>query len=135
MLGHVVSAAGVRPSSRKVQAIEALQYPKDRKALKGFLGAAGYYRRFIKGFAAVAFPLNKLLKQDVAWPKAPPADALLAFETLKTALSKDCVQAHPDWSADICVETDALIDRPVLIKSCVYMSCFTNVSSVFPSFI
>ena len=109
VLGHVVSAAGVRPSSRKVQAIEALQYPKDRKALKGFLGAAGYYRRFIKGFAAVAFPLNKLLKQDVAWPKAPPADALLAFETLKTALSKDCVQAHPDWSADICVETDASI--------------------------
>ena len=109
VLGHVVSVAGVRPSPSKVQAIEALQYPKDRKALKGFLGAAGYYRRFIKSFAAIASPLNKLLKQDVAWPKDPPPEALLAFETLKAALSRDCVQAHPDWTADICVETDASV--------------------------
>ena len=109
VLGHVVSAAGVKPSPSKVQAIEALQYPKDRKALKGFLGAAGYYRRFIKSFAAIASPLNKLLKQDVAWPRDPPPDAFLAFETLKAALAQDCVQAHPDWSADICVETDASV--------------------------
>jgi hypothetical protein len=48
------------------------------------MGLAGYYRRFIQGFAAVAAPLTKLLKNDgFAWTD----EATMAFDALKRALS------------------------------------------------
>ena len=57
-LGHVISERGVAMDNGKVQAI--LDWPKPRsvRALRGFLGLANYYRKFIKDFGTVAAPLT-----------------------------------------------------------------------------
>ena len=73
------------------------------------MGAAGHYRRFIKNFAAIAAPLNGLLREDVPWPTETPEDARKSFEALKLALARDCILAHPDWGADLRVECDASV--------------------------
>ena len=35
----------------------------DPKKIKQFLGLAGYYRRFVTGFAKIAWPLSNLLRE------------------------------------------------------------------------
>lgn len=60
-LGHVISDDGVRPDSRKVEAISKYPDLKNIEDIKYFLGLVGYYRRFIKDSAKIAKPLTKLL--------------------------------------------------------------------------
>lgn len=50
---------------KKVQAVQEWLVPKTVRALREFLGLAGYYRRFIQGFGAIAEPLTKLLRKEV----------------------------------------------------------------------
>lgn len=53
------------------------------RALHGFRGLAGYYRRFVKEFGSVAAPLTILLKRD-AFQWSLVAD--IAFKSLQQAL-------------------------------------------------
>ena len=61
-LGHVVSENGVETDPEKVNALKTWPIPKNLKELRSFLGFSGYYRRFIKGYADIAKPLNELTR-------------------------------------------------------------------------
>ncbi|GKV13738.1 hypothetical protein SLEP1_g24722 [Rubroshorea leprosula] len=62
VLGHKVSSKGIEVDRAKVEIIEKLAPPKSIKEIRGFLGHAGFYRRFIKDFSKFAKPLTNLLK-------------------------------------------------------------------------
>ena len=64
-LGHVVNASGIKPDSSKTDMIEKFPVPKRVKDVRSFLGAANYYKRFIKNFAPIALPLWELTKKNV----------------------------------------------------------------------
>lgn len=67
-LGHFISSAGVSID------------PHTIRQMRGFLGLAGYCRRFIKGYIIVAKPLTNILKKDgFSWSQ----EAKLMFQKLK----------------------------------------------------
>lgn len=61
-LGHVISDQGVSTEPTKIQAVSNWTTPTDVKAVRNFLGLAGYYRRFVRNFGIIARPLFNLLK-------------------------------------------------------------------------
>ena len=83
-LGHVISAAGIAMDPTKVQAVTEWPIPRSPRAVRSFLGLAGYYRKFVKTFEAIAAPLTALLrKEGFNWP----AEAEKAFTALKSAIT------------------------------------------------
>lgn len=55
-LGHVVSGDGVAAEKEKIVSILEWPMPQNVKALRGFLGITGYYRKFIKNYGIIAAP-------------------------------------------------------------------------------
>ncbi|XP_059301822.1 uncharacterized mitochondrial protein AtMg00860-like [Lycium ferocissimum] len=88
----------------KILVVQNWPLPNTIKQLRGFIGLAGYYRRFIQEFGIISKPLTDLLKKDsFKWSSA----ATDAFEALKIALTKAPVLALPDVSKTFVVETNA----------------------------
>ena len=63
-LGHIISGQGASIDPRKITAMEAWSIPTFVKALKGFLGLTGYYRKFIKNYGQIAAPLTDFLRKN-----------------------------------------------------------------------
>ena len=64
-LGHVVSASGVSVDPEKVDAVMNWERLKSVFEIRGFLGFAGYYRRFIEDFSRLAAPMMRLIWKEV----------------------------------------------------------------------
>ncbi|XP_039173579.1 uncharacterized mitochondrial protein AtMg00860-like [Eucalyptus grandis] len=63
-LGHVISGEGISMDSTKIEAMINWLRPMRVTEIRSFLGLAGYYRRFVEGFSAIAMPLTRLLKKE-----------------------------------------------------------------------
>ena len=104
-LGHVVSGEGVSMEESKVKAIHEWPAPKNLTELRGFLGLAGYYRKFVQGFSRIASPMTQLLHKDTPynWQDAQQ----VAFDALKTAVTTAPVLLSPNDTLPFTVFTDA----------------------------
>ncbi|GJR54675.1 putative mitochondrial protein [Tanacetum coccineum] len=103
-LGHVISDKGVATDPTKIQAMKEWHAPKNLKQLRGFLDLTRYYRRFIKNYAMISYPLTKLLRKNAfVWNK----EAEQVFVQLKEAMMAAPVLKLPNFEEDFVVETDA----------------------------
>ncbi|UYV70961.1 hypothetical protein LAZ67_8001260, partial [Cordylochernes scorpioides] len=105
LLGHVVSKEGITPDPEKIASIKDFPALKTIKNVRAFLGLCSYYRRFIKEFSKIAYPLQILTRknQRFVWGKEQES----SFLTLKEKLSSPEVLTHYDPNKPIGLHTDA----------------------------
>jgi len=104
-LGHIISANGLSTDPAKIKVISEWPQPANVKALRSYLGLAGYYRKFVRNFGIIAKPLTELLKKDVLFIWTSVHDSV--FQALKSALCSSPVLALLDFSQPFHIETDA----------------------------
>ena len=104
-LGHRVTEEGLLPDSALLAAIREIPPPKTATEVPSFLGLAGYYRRYVKNFAAIAGPLHALTRKDTVFHWS--ADCQSAFDCLKMLLTTSPITAFPDFSQPFQLYTDA----------------------------
>lgn len=111
-LGHVVSDQGISVDQGKIARIRDWPTPTNSQ-LRSFLGLASYYRRYVKGFSAIAAPLHALSVKahentgKGCGPFIWTTEAGDAFGILKQALCEAPVLAFPQFDRDFVLETDA----------------------------
>ena len=99
------------PGQEGIQKIAEMGYPKTVTGVRRFIGATGYFRRFIKNYAHIAEPLNNLIGCDNAKLKNHPVtlspEVKDAFNTLKQKCMTAPVLAFADLEKPFLLETDA----------------------------
>ena len=105
VLGHVLTADGLKTSPNKVQNIALWKRPTNINELRSFLGLTSYYRKFIKNFSIRASPLFKLLKKNSKFTWNEKCNN--AFEDLRQCLLEDPILIYPNFNKPFIIRTDA----------------------------
>ena len=89
----------------KIAIIVNLPAPNSVKQLRIVLGHTGYYRKFIKCYAIITAPMEKLLKKDVKflWNE----ECQQSLDTLKEKMLTAPILVFPDWTKPFHVHVDA----------------------------
>ena len=88
-LGHIVSEEGIRVDAKKIEVIIEWKPPRNVTEVRSFLGLAGYYRRFVKGFSMTAGPMMRSLQKNVRFEWSEKCQS--SFEKLKAFLTEASV--------------------------------------------
>ena len=104
-LGHRITPHGVAPDPKKIKAVSEMKRPSDKSKLRSFLGLCSYYRKFIKSFSKIAFPLSQLTHDNVHFVWTNEHDEV--FNRLKYLLTTAPILRHPDFDYPFIIQTDA----------------------------
>ena len=104
-LGLVIREGEVHMDPSKVEAVRTWPTPKSLREVRGFLGFANFYRRFIKDFSKIARPLHDLTKKDIPWKWEDPQQ--IAFSTLRDAFISSPILVLWDSDRPTRLEVDA----------------------------
>ena len=62
-MGHVVSKEGITVDPEMIRVIMECVAPKNVDEVRSFMGLAGYYRRFIRNFLQIYYPITSLQRK------------------------------------------------------------------------
>lgn len=105
VFGHHISAKGIEFDRAKIEIIEKLPSPTFMKAIRSFLGHAGFQRCFIKDFFKIMKPLCNILLKDVPFDFID--ECLQAFNNLKEKLILAPIIRALDWDLPFELKCDA----------------------------
>ena len=104
-LGYIITTEGVEMDPKKVEAVKDWPRPESVKDVQSFLGFANFYRRFIKGYSAIASPLTELTKKGETFEWTDVRQK--AFDKLKEAFTTAPILQTFDPELQLVLETDA----------------------------
>jgi hypothetical protein len=117
-LGYILTRGGIKPQTKKVHAILALNPPKSVKELRRFLGMVKYYRDMWAKRSEMLALLTDLVRE---WgeTKATKKNGTKkkpwkwesihqqAFDDVKATIAKEVVLVYPDFTKPFEIYTDA----------------------------
>eukprot|EP00253_Pinus_taeda_P013301 PITA_13301 len=118
LLGHIISKDGIRIDPARVQEIQQIDLPRNKKEIQSFNGKMNFLRRFVPNLAEHLKEMTNMLKKDsqVRWID----EAVKYFNLVKLALSSAPVLTDPEgrrgkWIATL-LEYDVEIKPTKLVK-------------------
>ena len=104
-LGHILSEGQIAMDPDKIRAISETPIPLNLRELRAFLGASGYYRKHIRGYATIAAPLYSLTTKNAAFIWNDSAQK--AFDALRQEIANNVVLKMPNFTTEFNITTDA----------------------------
>ena len=104
-LCHVISDKEISTDPEKLRRIQDWPRPHNQDEARSFLGYATYYQKFIRNFAHIVEPLNKLLQNEPQFYWF--ADCENSFKTIKAAFQDTITLSYPDFTKSFIVDCDA----------------------------
>ncbi|GJX31389.1 putative reverse transcriptase domain-containing protein [Tanacetum coccineum] len=104
-LRHLIDSQGLHVDPAKIEAVKNWASPTTPTEIRQFLGLAGYYRRFIKGFLKIAKSLTELTQKNKKYIWGEDQES--AFQLLKQKLCEAPILALPEGNDDFVVYCDA----------------------------
>jgi hypothetical protein len=105
LLGHIVCKQGLLVDPAKIAVIVNLPSPKLVRQLRETLGHTCYYKKFIKGYAHITAPMEKLLNKDTRFQWNEGCQQ--GLDTLKEKLVTSPILVFPNWEKTFHVHVDA----------------------------
>ena len=107
-LGHIVLKEGIRVDPKKIEVVVEWNPPRNVTKVRSFLGLAGYYRRFVKGFSMIAAPMTRLLQKNVKFEWGEECQRI--FDKLKAFLTEASLLTQPTCGNEYVIFSDASLN-------------------------
>ena len=104
-LGHIISDEGIYVDPENIEAIMNWPTPRNVTDVRYFMGLAGYYRRFVKGFSKVSHPITYLQRKWMRFEWTPKCEG--SFQQLKNILTSAPILKIANPEKDFMVCSDA----------------------------
>lgn len=98
ILGHITSKDGIRIDPARVEDIQQIDIPRNKKEIQSFNGKVSFLHRFVPSLAEHLMEIKNMLKKDsvVKWTE----EAVNYFNLVKLALSSAQILINPDYTQD-----------------------------------
>ena len=106
-LGHVIGGGEVAVPAHRAAAMAEYIQPRTKKQLRSFLGAAGYYRQFVQGYARLSSVLSPMTSKSAPSVVCWTVEGLEAFSRLKVSLVDVCSLTVPTQQDKFVLHCDA----------------------------
>ncbi|GMF57006.1 unnamed protein product [Phytophthora fragariaefolia] len=119
-------ARRIQPQKKKVEAIQQIAEPRNKRELRRFLGMISYYRDMVPNKSTLTARLNRLTSKNCPFTCTPEDSA--AFNSIKTALAQSVWLDFPDYSRRFHVFADASghqIGR-IIVQGKRIIACFSR---------
>ena len=107
-LGHIVSKEGIRVDPKKIEVVVEWKLPRNVTKVSSFLGLAGYYRRFVKGFSMIVASMTRLLQKNVKYEWSEKCQR--SFDKLKAFLIKAPVLTQSTYGKEYVIFSHASLN-------------------------
>lgn len=97
-MGHNITSKGICIDLDRVDAIQKINIPRNKKEIQSFLGKVNFLKRFIPNYAKLAKEITCMLKKDteIKWGE----HARNSFTTIKLDLKEVPILVSPNFSKE-----------------------------------